>query len=141
MNLFLGAGVRVALPLEAFVRSRFLYSRDFSDVALMRLGETLFVKNSDLFGETSEFSLERLVGRDSLLRWASSGTASQEIEGLEWGSELSLATECRHPDGRGLWQRQFFGPGVKLPARRALPPELSERLAFLRTGARTILAA
>lgn len=90
VNLFLGAGVRIALPLEAFVRSRFLYSRDFSGVALMRLGETFFLKNGYLLGETTEFSLERLVGRDSILRWASAGTASQEIEGLEWGSELSL---------------------------------------------------
>jgi hypothetical protein len=90
VNLFLGAGVRVALPLEAFVRSRFQYSHDFSGVALMRFGETFFLKNGYLLGETTEFSLERLVGRDSILRWASTGTASQEIEGLEWGSELSL---------------------------------------------------
>jgi hypothetical protein len=90
VNLFLGAGVRLALPLEAFVRSRILYIHDFSDVALMRLGETFFLKNKDLLGETTEFSLERLVGRDNLFRWASAGTASQEIGGLEWGSELSL---------------------------------------------------
>ena len=90
MNLFLGAGIRLVLPLEAFVRSRFLYTRDLSDIALMRLGETFFFKSKDLLGETTEFSLERLIGRDSLLRWASAATASQEIAGLEWGSELSL---------------------------------------------------
>jgi hypothetical protein len=90
VNLFVGAGVRFALPLEAFVRSRFLYSHDFSDVALMRFGETFFLKNGYQPGETTEFSLERLIGRDSVLRWASTGTASQEIEGFEWGSELSM---------------------------------------------------
>lgn len=90
MNLFLGAGVRITLPFEAFVRSRFQYTGHISDVSLVRVGETFFVKNTDLLGETTEISLERLFDSDTIIRWASSGTASEEIHGLEWGSELSL---------------------------------------------------
>ena len=90
LNLFLGAGVRIKLPFEAFVRSRFQYTRHLSDVSLFQFGETFFVKNTDLLGETTEFSFERSFGPDVILRWASAGTASQEIQGLEWGSDLSL---------------------------------------------------
>jgi hypothetical protein len=90
VNLFLGAGVRLSLPFEAFARSRFQYNRKLGDVSLMKFTETVFVKNTDLFGETTEFSLERLFGKDTIIRWASAGTASQEIEGLEWGSEVSM---------------------------------------------------
>ena len=90
MNLFLGTGVRLTLPLEAFVRSRFQYNHRFNDKSLMRLAETVFVKNTDLFGETTEINLEHLLDKNTILRWSSAGTASEEIKGLEWGSELSL---------------------------------------------------
>jgi hypothetical protein len=93
MNLFLGAGVRVKLPFEAFVRSRFQYTRHFDDISLMRFGETLFLKNTSLLGETTEISLERLYKPGTILRWATAGTASQEIEGLEWGTEFSYIQE------------------------------------------------
>ena len=98
VNLFLGAGVRLNLPFEVFARNRFQYIHNLSDILLMRVAETLFVKNTDLFGETTEFSLERLLGDTTLLRWASSGTASKEINGLEWGSELSFYRQLTSKD-------------------------------------------
>lgn len=93
VNLFLGAGVRVSIPSEAFVRSRYQYTRKLGNVFLIRIAETVFVKNSDLLGETTELSLEQLIAPKTILRWSSAGTASEEIEGLEWGSELSLSRE------------------------------------------------
>lgn len=93
MDLFLGAGVRLILPPEAFVRSRYLYTHNFSDVSLLRFGETLFVKNTVGPGQTTEVSLERLLNQKTLLRWANAGTISYEIKGVEWGTELSLIRE------------------------------------------------
>jgi len=93
LKLFLGAGVRVKLPFEAFARSRLDYLHTFNDTTLVRFGETIFVKNSDLLGETTEITLEKLLDRGTILRWSNAGTASQEIRGLEWGSELSLLRE------------------------------------------------
>ena len=93
MNLFLGAGVRVRLPLEAFVRTRFQYTRHLGNVSLMRFGETFFLNNKSYLGETTEFSLERLYKPGTIIRWTTAGTASQEIEGLEWGSELAYIRE------------------------------------------------
>ncbi|RQW89187.1 MAG: hypothetical protein EHM79_03935 [Geobacter sp.] len=93
LKFFLGAGVQVKLPFEAFARSRLDYLHTFNDTTIVRFGETVFVKNSDLLGETTEITLEKLLDRGTILRWSNAGTASQEIRGLEWGSELSLIRE------------------------------------------------
>lgn len=93
IDSFLGAGIRLTLPLQSFVRARYLYTHQVSDIALVRLGETLFLKNRDGFGATTEVSLERLLDPNTLLRWANSATVSQSISGMEWGSELSLIRE------------------------------------------------
>ncbi|MDD2541743.1 MAG: hypothetical protein PHH28_11965 [Desulfuromonadaceae bacterium] len=93
LNLFVGTGVRLALPFEVFARSRVQYRKKLGELALMRVGETFFVKNTDYFGETTEVSLERLLNEGTLLHWAGVATASKEINGLEWGSELSLTRQ------------------------------------------------
>lgn len=89
-NMFLGAGVRLAIPAEAFVRSRIQHTRQLNDVTLLRLGETLFVNNIVALGETTEISLERILDSKNLLRWDTAGTVSSGVAGLEWGTELSL---------------------------------------------------
>jgi len=93
MSAFVGAGIRLAIPPEAFSRFRFQYVHHFSDVSLIRIGETPFVNSANGLGQTTEISLERLLRRGTLLRWANSVTASQKIQGVEWGTELSLLHE------------------------------------------------
>lgn len=92
-DMFLGVGVRVAIPLEPFVRSRMVYTHPLGDASLIRFGETLFVKYGNGIGETSEISMEHMLGEKRLLRWAGTGTVSMEFEGLEWGTELSWIRE------------------------------------------------
>lgn len=99
LDIFLGAGVRLIIPPEAFVRSRLQYTYKISDVSLLRFGETLFVKKLDVLGETSEFDLERLLDDKTLLRWANSGTLSDELKGMQWGTELSLIRELSPQSG------------------------------------------
>lgn len=98
VHLFLGAGVRLVLPPEIFIRTRAQYTRRLSDVSLARFGETLFWKDREGFGETTEVDFERQVGQRTLLRWANAGTFSQRSEGLEWGTELSLQRELSTRD-------------------------------------------
>jgi hypothetical protein len=93
LDSFLGAGARISIPFEAFVRSRIQYTHPFNNLFLIRFGETFFLKSDKLLGETTEISLERLLRPKTILLWANAATASQEIEGLEWGSELSLLHE------------------------------------------------
>lgn len=99
LDIFLGAGVRFVIPPEPFVRSRFMYIYKISDAALIRCGETLFVKKFDVIGETSELGLERLLNRHTLARWANTATVSSEIKGVEWGTELSLIRELSPRSG------------------------------------------
>lgn len=93
MDVFLGAGVRLVLPVEPFVRSRFLYTLRLDNVSLVRVGETVFWKKTVGLGETTEIDLERQLGPKTLLRWANSGTFARESRGLEWGTELSVLRE------------------------------------------------
>lgn len=92
-DVFLGAGLRLVVPPEAFVRNRYEYVYHLSDVLLAKAGETFFVNSATGAGETTEAGLERSLGRHTLLSWANSGTLSQEFKGVEWGSELSLTQE------------------------------------------------
>jgi hypothetical protein len=92
-DMFLGAGFRLAIPSEAFVRSRVQHTYHINDATLARLGETLFVNSTDVLGETTEISLERTLNSKTLLRWASTGTVSYKVNHLEWGTELSLLRE------------------------------------------------
>jgi hypothetical protein len=101
-DIFLGAGVSFVLPPEAFVRGRFQHTYKFSEVALLRTSETLFVKNFTVPGETTEIDLERLINHKTLLRWATTGTVSSEITGMEWGTELSLIRELSSRSGISL---------------------------------------
>src|SRR6185369_1077168 len=89
-DMFLGAGFRLAIPTETFVRTRGQYTHHFNDVTLVRLAETLFVNNIVTLGETTELTLERILNPKNLLQWASAGTLAYGINGLEWGTELSL---------------------------------------------------
>jgi len=93
MDLFMGAGVRLVLPPQGFVRSRLQYTYHLSDISLVRFGETFFVRNPDGPGVTSEFDLERFLDEKTLLRWSSVGTAAYGIQGVELGSELSMIRE------------------------------------------------
>lgn len=92
-DVFFGAGVRVKYPLESFARTRAQYTHKLGDVTLLRVGETLFWKNTEKFGETTEVELARQLNPKTLLRWSNAGTWAQESQGLEWGTELSLLRE------------------------------------------------
>jgi hypothetical protein len=92
-DIFLGAGFSLVIPPEAFVRSRFQHAHHINDVTLVSVGETLFVNNIVGIGETTETSVERLLDPKNILRWASTGTISHKIKGVEWGTELSLVRE------------------------------------------------
>ncbi|UFS68773.1 hypothetical protein LPW11_12770 [Geomonas sp. RF6] len=87
---FMGVGLDLSFPLQVFVRARYQHSFRLSDVSQIRVSETAFEKTADGLGETTEVSIERSLSPETQLRLATSGTASEEIGGFEWGSELSL---------------------------------------------------
>jgi hypothetical protein len=92
-DFFLGSGVELALPPQLFARTRFQRYQRINELSLVRFAETLFVKTPYGVGETTELSFEHSLNRKTLLRLANTGTVSQEIKALEWGSELSMLHE------------------------------------------------
>ena len=89
-TLDVGAGVRVKIPPDAFVRTRFQHARPIALQTLGRFTATAFWDARDGFGESNQVDLERWLALPTLLRWSNSFNISEKTNGWEWGTELSL---------------------------------------------------
>lgn len=84
------AGVRVKIPPDAFVRTRFQHARPIGFGALGRLTATAFRDARNGFGETNQLDLERPLAPPTLLRWSNSMSITEAGRWWTWGTELSL---------------------------------------------------
>ena len=89
-SLDVGAGVRVRIPPDAFVRSRFQHARPVALSTLGRFTATAYWDARDGFGESNQVDLERWLAPPTLLRWANSLTITEQSNGWTWGTDLSL---------------------------------------------------
>lgn len=85
-----GAGVRVKIPPDAFVRTRFQHARPVAVNTLGRFTATAFWDARDGFGESNVIDLERWLFAPTLLRWSNSLEIREKVSGWTWGTELSL---------------------------------------------------
>ncbi|HEY6096576.1 MAG TPA: hypothetical protein VIU83_00870 [Candidatus Deferrimicrobium sp.] len=88
--LDVGAGVRVKIPPDAFVRTRYQYAQPVGINILGRFTATAFWDALDGFGESNQVDLERWLAPPTLLRWSHSLTIEEKSDGWTWGTELSL---------------------------------------------------
>jgi hypothetical protein len=77
-----GAGVRVRLPLDPYVKGSYMYERGSTEHGLFSLRETLFWQNSEHAGVTTRVDLEQVLMDCLLLRWTTSGSISEKSEGV-----------------------------------------------------------
>lgn len=89
-SLDLGAGVRVKIPPDAFIRTRFQHYRPVALDALARYTAIAYWDARDGFGESNRVDLERWLALLTLLRWSNTLDVTQKNHGWTWGSELSL---------------------------------------------------
>ncbi len=89
-SLFVGAGVHLKLPPDAFVRTRFQHARPIGFLTLGRFAATAFWSAQDGFGETNQVDFERPLAPPTLLRWSNSMSITEKENGWTWGTELSL---------------------------------------------------
>ena len=89
-TLDVGAGVRVKIPPDAFVRTRFQHARSIAANTLGRFTATGYWDARDGFGESNQVDLEHRLALPTLLRWSNSLTIAEESNGWTWGTELSL---------------------------------------------------
>ena len=88
--LDVGAGVRVKIPPDAFVRTRFQHARPLALNTLGRFTATAYWDALDGPGESNQVDLERWLARPTLLRWSNSITITEISRWWTWGTELSL---------------------------------------------------
>ena len=76
------AGIRIRSPIDPFVKAGYRYVRDTDGGLRAIFRETAFWQNSEKFGFTSRIDLEHVLGEDWFARWTTSGTISEESEGV-----------------------------------------------------------
>ena len=77
-----GSGVRLALPLDPYVKGSYVFERGKSESGLFSVRETLFWQDSEGAGETTRLDLEKVFHASWLARYTVSGTRSQRSAGL-----------------------------------------------------------
>jgi hypothetical protein len=100
--------VRVDTPLDPYVRTRYEFVRNFAESYVFNARETLFWQNSEGLGTTTRMMLDRALSEKFLLRWANLGTFTQETEGVEWYSQVTLFQSVGERTGLA-WQAQVEG--------------------------------
>jgi hypothetical protein len=85
-----GAGVRVKIPPDAFVRTRFQHARPLALGTLGRFTATAYWDARDGLGESNQVDLERWLAPPTLLRWSSAITITETSRWWTWGTDLSL---------------------------------------------------
>ena len=86
----LGTGVKLEAPLNPYVNARYRHYLYGPAGRLLTLRSTAFWENDEGFGVTQAFDIDRVLGRDYLLRWANSARLSEETEGVRWRTRLAL---------------------------------------------------
>jgi hypothetical protein len=127
-----GVGVRIDLPLDPYVRARYEIVRTFAEHYVFRARETVFWQNSEGFGSTTRFNIDRALNDRFLLRWNNIGKWTEETLGLEWYSEVTLFQALNDRTGIA-WQNHISGQsdnsvgvtryGARAIVRRQLTPD------------------
>lgn len=85
------AGIRLTnRKPDPFVRSRYNLSFGKSERAEWRVGQSLFWRQVEGFGETTTLDYERRVGGPFIFQWNNSATVSQVTEAFRWGSSVTV---------------------------------------------------
>lgn len=83
-------GLRLRSGLDPYAKGVYRYSHTFSPRLIGGFQETVFWRDSRGFGETTQLSLDRLIGTRFMLRFANTGTVAEDVDGLDWTSSLTL---------------------------------------------------
>lgn len=85
-----GTGIRLHGSVDPFVKGAAIYEMGSVEKVLFGIRETGFWQNSEGFGLTTRFDLQRYFDDAWLVRWTTSGTVSQESEGVKGYSSVMV---------------------------------------------------
>ncbi|MGB5354015.1 MAG: hypothetical protein WBN32_10430 [Woeseia sp.] len=83
-----GAGVKLAAPLEPYVRATYRWNKSFSDDWLWRVEPRLFVQSQRGAGLSFKNTLDHAVNEDWLLRFLSIAVVEEDVEGVAWTNKV-----------------------------------------------------
>lgn len=83
-----GTGVKLATPLEPFVRATYRWNRSISDDWLWRVEPRTFVQSQRGAGLSVKNTIDHAVNKDWLLRSWSVAVVEEDVEGVAWTSKL-----------------------------------------------------
>ncbi len=83
-----GAGVRMATPLEPFIRATYRWHKSYGDDWLWRVEPRIFVQNQRGAGISIQNTLDHILNEDWMLRSWSIVVAEEEVEGISWTTKL-----------------------------------------------------
>ncbi len=84
-----GAGVKLATPLEPYVRATYRWERASSDAWLWRVEPRFFVQSQRGAGLSLQNTLDYAANEQWLIRWWTVGVADDPIEGVQWTTKLA----------------------------------------------------
>jgi hypothetical protein len=125
-------GVRVDVPVDPYVRTRWEMTRTFAESYVFSTRQTFFWQNSEGLGTTTRVTLDRALSPWYLLRWSGRGKFTQETQGMEWNSQMTLF-QSLNPRVGLAWQAELEGEtdnevqqtnrALRLIMRRQLTPD------------------
>ena len=127
-----GAGVKMATPVEPYVRATYRWNRTFGEQWLWRVEPRLFVQSQRGAGVSFQNTVDYAAGQDWLLRSWSIGVVEEEVEGLSWTSKLIAYHHLNRKSAfsyavYGIGETQFEVPikdyGIELRYRRQIARE------------------
>ncbi len=83
-----GAGVKLASPLEPFVRATYRWHKTFSDDWLWRVEPRFFLQSQRGAGLSITNTLDHAVDENWLIRSWSVAVVEEDVEGVAWTSKL-----------------------------------------------------
>lgn len=86
----IGAGVKLDIPLDPYVRASYQFQHKYDEKSLIRARQTVFWERQDGFGTSTTLDLERSLSDNQLLRWSSWGKLSEVSRGVIYDSRLML---------------------------------------------------
>jgi hypothetical protein len=103
-----GAGVKLATPLEPFVRATYRWNRVFRDDWLWRVEPRLFLQSQRGAGASIQNTLDYALNDHWLIRSWSVAVVEEEVEGISWTSKL-IAYQNLSP--KSAFSYAVFGTG------------------------------
>ncbi len=126
------AGVRMATPLEPFVRATYRWHEAFDDDWLWRVTPRVFVQNQRGAGISVQNVLDHVPADDWMLRSYSIVVAEEDVEGLSWTTKLvayrrlsqkSAMSYAMYSTGETDYEVPVRDYGIELSYRRQISRE------------------